>query len=131
MHFVKDLFISCWHFGLFFKMFDELVFGIFSDTVKTLINEWINLQIIKIAFLLILIYIVLSIYNILHVHVCYELNRWHKQMYGVDLCKNSLNLFYLEQDHFPTATFVVGICVSTVVVSAFLWITQRRKVKKH
>lgn len=53
MHFVKDLFISCLHFGLFFKMFDELVFGIFSDTVKTLINEWINLQIIKIAFLLI------------------------------------------------------------------------------
>lgn len=37
----------------------------------------------------------------------------------------------LRKDHFPTATFVVGICVSTVVVSAFLWITQRRKVKKH
>ncbi|XP_022317373.2 uncharacterized protein LOC111120732 [Crassostrea virginica] len=37
----------------------------------------------------------------------------------------------LRKDHFPTVTFVVGICVSTVVVSAFLWITQRRKVKKH
>ncbi|XP_048763192.2 all-trans retinoic acid-induced differentiation factor-like [Ostrea edulis] len=37
----------------------------------------------------------------------------------------------LRKDHFPTATFVIGICASTFVVSAFLWITQRRKVKKH
>lgn len=68
-----------------------------------------------------------------NLHVLWSQYDKHTHNVPVDLCKFYLAFFFFIelQDHFPTATFVVGICVSTVVVSAFLWITQRRKVKKH
>lgn len=35
------------------------------------------------------------------------------------------------QGTFPTLTFVIGLGVSTVVISGLLWVTQRRKAKKQ
>ncbi|XP_076087435.1 all-trans retinoic acid-induced differentiation factor-like [Mytilus galloprovincialis] len=48
------------------------------------------------------------------------------------LCKPGYHGYKcLRQGTFPTMTFVIGLGVSTVVISGLLWVTQRRKAKKQ
>ncbi|XP_063414497.1 all-trans retinoic acid-induced differentiation factor-like isoform X2 [Mytilus trossulus] len=48
------------------------------------------------------------------------------------LCKPGYHGYKcLRQGTFPTVTFVIGLGVSTVVISGLLWVTQRRKAKKQ
>lgn len=47
------------------------------------------------------------------------------------LCKNDHHGYKcLEKGKFPTLTFTIVICVGTLALSAFLWQTQRRHVKR-
>lgn len=48
------------------------------------------------------------------------------------LCKPGYHGYKcLRKGTFPVTAFVIGLGVSTVVVSAILWFTQRRKIKKQ
>ena len=72
--------------------------------------------------------------------IVYNVTCPNKNSYCVDvgpqvtecLCKPGYHGYKcLRKGTFPSLTFVIGIGVSTIVVSGFLWITQRRKAKKQ